>query len=51
MAMIIDGKIIAERIKNELKGKLTTDEIEEAINKLVINSELFKPRRGYVQRV
>jgi len=46
------GKLIPiEEIENELKGKLTTDEIEEAINKLVINSELFKPRRGYVQRV
>jgi len=46
------GKMIPiEEIEKELEGKLDKNEIEEAINKLVINTEIFKPRRGYVQRM
>ncbi len=46
------GKMIpVEEIEKELEGKLDKNEIEEAINKLVINTEIFKPRRGYVQRM
>ncbi|MBU0894173.1 MAG: minichromosome maintenance protein MCM [Nanoarchaeota archaeon] len=46
------GKLIPiEEIEKELENKLDKEEIEEAINKLVINSEIFKPRRGYVQRM
>jgi len=46
------GKMIpVEEIENELEGKMEKSEIEEAINKLVINAEIFKPRRGYVQRM
>ena len=40
-----------KEIEKELEGKLDKNEIEEAINKLVINTEIFKPRRGYVQRM
>ena len=46
------GKLIPiEEIEKELEGKMNKDEIEEAINKLVINTEIFKPRRGYVQKM
>ncbi len=46
------GKMIpVEEIEKELEGKLDKTEIEDAINKLVINTEIFKPRRGYVQRM
>ena len=46
------GKMIPiEEIENELEGKMSKDEIEEAINKLVINSEIYKPRRGFVQKM
>ncbi|MBU0666344.1 MAG: hypothetical protein KKC26_03200, partial [Nanoarchaeota archaeon] len=46
------GKMIPiEEIEKELEGKMKKEEIEEAINKLVINSEIFKPRRGYVQKM
>ena len=46
------GKMIPiEEIEKELEGKLNKNEIEEAIDKLIINTEIFKPRRGYVQRV
>jgi replicative DNA helicase Mcm len=43
------GKMIPiEEIEKELEGKLTKDEIEDAINKLNSQGEIFKPRRGYV---
>ncbi len=46
------GKLIPiEEIEKELEDKMTKEEIDEAINKLVINSEIFKPRKGYVQRM
>ena len=40
-----------EEIEKELEEKMKKEDIEEAINKLVINSEIFKPRRGYVQKM
>ena len=46
------GKMIPiEEIEKELEGKMNKEEIEDAINKLLINTEIFKPRRGYVQRM
>jgi replicative DNA helicase Mcm len=46
------GKMIPiEEIENELEGKLKKEEIEEAIDKLNSHGEIFKPRRGYVQKV
>ncbi|MBI2044910.1 hypothetical protein HYT23_02540 [Candidatus Pacearchaeota archaeon] len=45
------GKMIPiNEIEQELEGKLSKDEIEEAINKLNSQGEIFKPRRGYVGR-
>lgn len=45
------GKLIpVEEIEKELEGKLTELEIEEAINKLNTSGDIFKPRRGYVQK-
>src|SRR3989344_4274555 len=44
------GKLIpVEELEKELEGKLTPLEIEEALNKLSISGDIFKPRRGYVQ--
>jgi replicative DNA helicase Mcm len=46
------GKLIpVEEVEKELEGKLTKDEIEEALAKLGSNGVIFKPRRGYIQRV
>lgn len=46
------GKLIpVEEIEKELEGKLTTDEIEDSINKLNTAGDIFKPRRGYVQKM
>ena len=39
-----------EEVEGELEGKLTKDEIEEAINKLASHGEIFRPRRGFVAR-
>ena len=45
------GKMIPlEEIEDELEGKLSKEEIEEAINKLSISGDVFKPRRGYISR-
>ena len=43
------GKMIPiEEIEKELENQMTKDEIDEAINKLNAQGEIFKPRRGYV---
>ncbi len=45
------GKMIPiEEIEKELENKLTKDEIEDAINKLAAQGEIFKPRRGFVAK-
>ncbi|MBU3906684.1 MAG: ATP-binding protein [Nanoarchaeota archaeon] len=45
------GKLIpVEEVEKELEGKLDKSEIEESINKLNISGDVFKPRRGFVQR-
>jgi replicative DNA helicase Mcm len=45
------GKMIpVEEIEKELEGKLTKDEIEDAINKLNAQGDIFKPRRGFVSK-
>ena len=46
------GKLIpVEEIEKEIGDKLKKDEIEDAITELVKNSVIFKPRRGYVQKM
>ena len=45
------GKLIPiEEIEKELEGKLEKEDIEDAINKLSSSGDIFKPRRGYVQK-
>jgi len=45
------GKMIPiEEVEKELEGKLSKDEIEDAINKLASQGEIFRPRRGFVSR-
>lgn len=45
------GKMIPiEEVEKELEGKMSKDEIEEAITKLDISGVIFRPRRGYVGR-
>ena len=46
------GKLIpVEEIEKEIGDKLTKTELEDAITELVKNSIIFKPRRGYVQKM
>ena len=43
------GKMIpVEEIEKELEGKMSKSEIEDALDKLTSQGEIFKPRRGYV---
>ena len=46
------GKLIPmEEVEKELKDKLKDDEVTEMIGKLVKAGDLFRPRRGYIQRM
>ncbi|MCK4552706.1 minichromosome maintenance protein MCM [Candidatus Pacearchaeota archaeon] len=46
------GKLIpVEEIEKEIGDKLTKTELDDAITELVKNSIIFKPRRGYVQKM
>jgi len=46
------GKFIPiEEIEKELEGKLKKEEIEEGIQKLISSGDIFKPRKGFIQRI
>ena len=46
------GKLIpVEELETELQGRLRLDEINDALIELEKNSIIFKPRRGYVQKM
>jgi len=46
------GKLIPmEEIEKAADGKLKPDELEESLDKLVREGDLFRPRKGFVQRV
>ncbi|MDO8517117.1 MAG: minichromosome maintenance protein MCM [Nanoarchaeota archaeon] len=46
------GKLIPqEEIEKELEGKIKADELEEILGQLVKVGDLFRPRRGYIQRM
>jgi len=46
------GKLIPyEEILKELEGKMKESEIDEAIDKMVRAGDLFRPRKGYIQRM
>lgn len=40
-----------EEIEKEIDGKISKDELEEAILELKKNSVIYEPRRGYVQKM
>ena len=43
------GKMIPyEEIEKELEGKMGKDELEEIINRLVKDNEIYKPKKGYI---
>ena len=46
------GKLIPiEEIRKELKDKLKDDEIDEAITELQKNGIIFRPRKGFIQKM
>jgi replicative DNA helicase Mcm len=46
------GKFIPEEeLEKELEGKMSKDEIEDAIQKLKASGDIFVPRKGFVQRI
>lgn len=46
------GKLIPmEELEKEVGEKLTEDELKEVMDKLVKAGDLFRPRRGYIQRM
>ena len=43
------GKMIPyEELEKELEGKLGKDELEEVINRLIKDNELYRPKKGYI---
>jgi replicative DNA helicase Mcm len=43
------GKVIPyEEIEKELEGKIGKDELEEIINRLVKDNEIYRPKKGYI---
>ncbi len=45
------GKLIPmEELEKELEGKMTKDELEDAIGKLKSSGDIFNPRRGFIQK-
>ncbi len=46
------GKLIPmEELKKELEGKMKEAEMDEALDKLAMSGDIFKPKRGFIQRV
>jgi replicative DNA helicase Mcm len=46
------GKLIPmEEVEKSAEGKITAGELEEVMDKLVRAGDLFRPRKGYVQRM
>jgi len=46
------GKLIPlENIQKEIEGKLSSVELEEAIDQLAKSGDLFKPKKGFIQRM
>tara|TARA_Y100000310_G_scaffold289197_1_gene315431 strand:- start:8421 stop:10484 length:2064 start_codon:yes stop_codon:yes gene_type:complete len=46
------GKLIPmEEVMKELKDKMKESEIDEAIDRMVRAGDLFRPRKGYIQRM
>jgi replicative DNA helicase Mcm len=46
------GKLIPiEEVYKELKDKIKEQEIEETIDRLIRSGDLFRPRKGYIQRL
>jgi len=46
------GKMIPlEELETALEGKMTKNEVEDALTELEKNSIIFKPKRGFIQKI
>jgi len=46
------GKMIpVEELEKELEGKLKKSDFDDAMDKLAMSGDIFRPKRGYIQRV
>ena len=46
------GKYIpVEELEKELLGKMTKDEIDDSVQKLISSGDIFTPRKGFVQKI
>ena len=46
------GKLIPiEEIEKEIEGKITKEEIDEAIEQLSKSGDIFKPKKGFIQKM
>ncbi len=46
------GKLIPmEELENSLKDKITAEELDEAIDKLAKEGDVFRPKKGFIQRI
>lgn len=46
------GKLIPlEELESSLKDKISNEELEEAIDKLAKEGDLFRPKKGFIQRI
>ena len=46
------GKFIPhEELEKELEGKMSKDEIDDSIQKLIASGDVFVPRKGFVQKI
>ena len=37
-----------EEIERELEGKLSKDELEDIVNRLIRDNEIYRPKKGYI---
>lgn len=44
-------RIPIEEIEKELKSSIKQEELDELLNKLVRNGDLFRPKKGFIQRM
>ena len=46
------GKMIpVEELEKELQGKMEKTVFDDALDKLSMSGDIFKPKKGYIQRV
>jgi len=46
------GKLIPiDEVEKAVEGKMDKDEFEESLNRLITSGDLFRPRKGYIQRM